>query len=127
MWRPSVLIAEDNDDLRQLYILTLSCRGFEVRMASDGREALDELRQRRPDVLVTDVMMPQMDGVELIRQVREEPELKDLPIIAFSAFPDYLSKAYLSGATETIRKPMDLDALFDALLRVLPQGKTLEH
>src|SRR5438477_12508275 len=113
MWRPSILIAEDNDDLRQLYILALSCKGFEVRIAGDGKEAVDKVRQRRPDVLVTDVMMPQMDGVELIRQIRKEPGLMDLPIIAVSAFPDYLSKAYMNGATETVRKPMDVDSLFD--------------
>ncbi|HZS10012.1 MAG TPA: response regulator [Blastocatellia bacterium] len=123
MRRPSVLIAEDNDDLRQLYIHTLSGMGFEVRMAGDGREALDELRQRRPDVLVTDVMMPRMDGVELIRQVREDLGLRDLPIIAVSAFPDYLSKAYINGATETVRKSLDVDILFNTLVRVMQQEK----
>lgn len=121
MLRPRVLIAEDNDELRELFSFALADRGFEVRGAVDGDDALIALNESRPDVLVTDVMMPRLNGVDLIRKVREMAELADLPIVVLSAYPDYLSKAFVAGATAAIRKPVELDELFDKVLSLLPE------
>ncbi|MFN7948645.1 MAG: response regulator [Blastocatellia bacterium] len=121
MLRPRVLIAEDNDELRELFSFALADRGFEVRGAVDGDDALIALSESRPDVLVTDVMMPHLNGVDLIRKVREMAELADLPIVVLSAYPDYLSKAFVAGATVAIRKPVELDELFDKVLSLLPE------
>jgi CheY-like chemotaxis protein len=122
MWRPRVLIAEDNYDLRLLYTFMLSGAGFEVSTADDGREALASLREARPDVLITDIQMPVMDGLELIRRVRDETELSDLPVLAISAMgDDYLQQALVAGATETINKPVEPHDLFDRVLLLLPK------
>lgn len=121
MWKPSVLLAEDNEDMRQLYSLVLSQAGFEVREALNGKEALAAVKQSRPDVLITDIMMPVMDGLELIARIKREPDLSDLPIIAISAYGgEYLSRAYTVGATGVVGKPIDPDSLIDAVIHALP-------
>lgn len=120
MSKPGVLIAEDNDELRELFSFALAGMGFEVRVAVDGHDALNALSQSRPDVLITDVMMPHLNGVDLIRAVRSHRELADLPIVVLSAYPDYLSKAFVAGANVVIRKPVELDELCETVLRVMP-------
>jgi len=115
-----VVIAEDNPDLRELYSFILAQVGYEVREACDGREALQLLREERPDVLVTDVMMPGMTGVELIERVRGDQTLKDMPVVVMSAFPDYLAKAYVHGGTVVLCKPADPLSLREAVLQALP-------
>jgi two-component system, sensor histidine kinase len=121
MLKPSILLAEDNDDMRQLYSLVLAQAGFDVREAMNGKEALAAVKRSRPDVLITDIMMPVMDGLELIARIKNEPALSDLPIIAISAYGgDYLSRAYTVGATGVIGKPIDPDSLIDAVIHALP-------
>ncbi len=80
-----VLLADDNADLRGYIARLLAEAGFEVAAAPDGEAALDALRERRPDLLITDVMMPRLDGFGLLKAVRESPELRDLPVIMLSA------------------------------------------
>ncbi|HZS07158.1 MAG TPA: response regulator [Blastocatellia bacterium] len=122
MRRPCILVAEDNADLRQLYTFVLATKGFKVRGAVDGEEAYAVMQKERPDALLTDIFMPNMDGVELIRQVRGDDQFTDLPVVAMSAFGDEnLSQACEAGANETLAKPFEPDELFDALLRVLPK------
>lgn len=120
MSNPGVLIAEDNDELRELFSFALAGIGFEVRVAVDGQDALNALSQSRPDVLVTDVMMPYLNGIDLIRAVRSCRELAELPIVVLSAYPDYLSEAFVAGANKVIRKPVELDELCETVLRMLP-------
>ncbi|HYE75719.1 MAG TPA: response regulator [Blastocatellia bacterium] len=107
MPKTCVLLAEDNQDQRDLYTFVLKQAGFEVCQAEDGNSALAELHRHRPDILVTDVMMPGMNGIELIERIRNEEELHDLPIVVLSAYSDILIKAHLKGATEIIQKPID--------------------
>ena len=83
--RPLVLVAEDNADMRG-YLRRLLGRAYRLRMAADGAEALAELRRgARPDLLLSDVMMPELDGFGLVREVRADPRLADLPVILLSA------------------------------------------
>jgi signal transduction histidine kinase len=79
-----VLIADDNADMRA-YIARLLGNDYDVVVVPDGAEALDEIRRNGADLLVTDVMMPVMDGFQLVQQVRDEPGLRTLPIIMLSA------------------------------------------
>ncbi|GAA3962478.1 response regulator [Allohahella marinimesophila] len=84
--RPSgfILLADDNADMRA-YLQRLLGATHECAVAADGQEALELIQQRRPDLLITDIMMPRMDGFALIREIRNDTELRDLPIIALSA------------------------------------------
>jgi PAS domain S-box-containing protein len=79
-----VLIADDNADLRD-YVGRLLSEHFDVEVVSDGEEALEAARARRPDVIVTDVMMPNLDGFGLIRALREDPDLRTVPVLVLSA------------------------------------------
>lgn len=108
--------------MRELFAVALLRNDFEVRRALDGSEALRALSEHRPDVLVTDIMMPHLNGVDLVRLVRERADLAELPIVVLSAYPSYLSKAYLIGATEVLRKPVELNELPDVVLKALTKG-----
>jgi CheY-like chemotaxis protein len=126
MKRASILIAEDDLDTRLLLHWVFESRGFEVMEAENGAIALWELTKVHPDLLLTDVMMPGVDGIELIRCVRGQAEFADLPIVAMTAYGgDHLAKAYATGATATVRKPLDVDALVETISQLLPdRGQT---
>jgi len=82
--RPRVLIADDNPDLRR-YLTTLLDAQFDVQAVGDGNTALRIIRERQPDLLISDVMMPGRDGYQLLEAVRSSPETQDLPVILLSA------------------------------------------
>src|SRR6266511_4345823 len=79
-----VLVVEDNDESRQLYVLVLTRAGFEVKEAVGGEEALQILDECDPDILITDLRTPSMSGIDLIRRIRSEERWANLPIIAIS-------------------------------------------
>jgi PAS domain S-box-containing protein len=81
---PKVLVVDDNADMRH-YIQGLLSRYYEVEVAADGRAALESVRKSPPDLVMTDIMMPVMDGFELLRALRDNPDTKLLPIILLSA------------------------------------------
>jgi len=82
--RKRIVLADDNADMRD-YVRRLLAREHEVVAVGDGRQALEEVRARRPDLLLSDVMMPEMDGFELLRAVRADPALSTLPVLLLSA------------------------------------------
>jgi PAS domain S-box-containing protein len=82
--RKRIVLADDNADMRD-YVRRLLAVTHEVVTVADGREALEEVRARRPDMLVSDVMMPGMNGIDLIRTVRADPSLRTLPVLLLSA------------------------------------------
>jgi len=128
MSKACILLAEDNTDMRLLLHYVLEGRGFEVTEAENGDAALELLAQTHPDLILTDLMMPQVDGLELIRRVRAQDEFTDLPIVAMSAYGgDHLAKAYVNGATATIRKPLEVDTLIDTINQLLPDQAKIWH
>jgi len=120
MSRRTILLVEDHADIREAIRLLLTLEGYEVVAAEDGISAICLLRQCRPDLILTDLMMPEMDGRELIRCVRELDRLSALPIVAFSAFPGpHLEEAVRCGANAALRKPDNLPDLAAAVARAL--------
>jgi len=99
-----VLVAEDNPVNRELLRELLEGRGYDVDEACDGEEALAMVERTRPNILLLDVGMPRLDGFGVIRKIRENPQLVDLPVMAVTAYA-------MSGDRETI-----LDAGFDGYL-----------
>jgi signal transduction histidine kinase len=79
-----VLVADDNGDMRE-YLRRLLGAVYEVETAPDGEAALDVARQRRPDLILADIMMPRLSGFDLVRAIRADPELRDLPVVLLSA------------------------------------------
>ena len=115
-----ILIAEDDPDTREYLSLLLQLEGFDVATAEDGAHALQSLAQTHPDLLLTDLMMPQVDGLELIRRVRGQREFADLPIVAMSAYGSGpISEAQAAGATATVRKPLDIASLINTISQML--------
>ena len=82
--RPRIVVAEDNADMRD-YLRHLLRRSCDVVAATDGQAALDSIRRSRPDLVLSDVMMPGIDGFALLRAIRADPDLRDLPVILLSA------------------------------------------
>jgi CheY-like chemotaxis protein len=83
-----VLCVDDEPDLLYLFSFVLTRSGHEVVQAANGAEALERIAESRPDVIVTDLMMPVMDGRELIERLRADPATADIPILLVSATPD---------------------------------------
>ena len=102
-----VLLADDNADLRAYIARLLAERGYEVTVAPDGEAALDAMRRSRPDLVVTDVMMPRLDGFGLLRAIREDPALRDLPVVMLSARAGEEAKVegFEAGADDYLAKP----------------------
>lgn len=82
--RPRILLAEDNRDMRD-YLLRLLQPGFEVEAVADGVAAMQAIGRQRPDLVLTDVMMPELDGFELLARIRADPHLRELPVVLLSA------------------------------------------
>jgi CheY-like chemotaxis protein len=114
---PRVLLVEDAPFLRYAFGRLLRLHGFEVLEANDGQDALDNVIDFNPDMVVTDLMMPGMDGVELIRRLREDPRTAEVPILAITADATELAekRARQAGAADFITKPVDLPSLLDRM------------
>jgi two-component system phosphate regulon response regulator PhoB len=111
-----VLIAEDNPDSQELLRMILESEGFIVTAAADGEKAIGILREIRPDVLVTDLLLPSVSGGDLIRHVRNTAELAKIPIVVISAYGDhYEAEALAVGANVVLKKPLDSDQLISAI------------
>ncbi len=100
-----ILVVDDEETIRQLYQEELQDAGYDVEVAADGRQALQAVEQRRPDLMTIDIKMPGMDGIELLRKVRSIH--RDLPIIICSAYGDFkrdfgtwASDAYLTKSAD---------------------------
>jgi CheY-like chemotaxis protein len=109
MRRLNVLLVEDDADARGLYGYMLALAGYKVKAVSNGLEAFAEIQVNRPDVIVTDIAMPVLSGLDLIMAVRSNDELADLPVVAITSFGENLrEQARAAGATDSIDKPTEL-------------------
>jgi CheY-like chemotaxis protein len=108
-----VLLVEDNDDLRRLFSRVLRLNGCEACGAAGGAEALEVAVGFAPELVLTDLMMPGMDGVELIRRLHAIPELAAVPIVAITAdtTPEAERRARQAGAIDFVVKPVDIGLL----------------
>jgi CheY-like chemotaxis protein len=112
-----VLVIEDDTDSRLLLQTLLRLEGYEVLGASNGREGLDVTRHARPRLILLDLMMPVMDGVEFRQAQVLDPAIRDIPVIVISARHDALATASTLGAAACVTKPIDLDELTSMVAR----------
>lgn len=108
-----ILVVDDEPDLLALLVEQLQALGHEVMTAQDGSQGFREATARRPDVLLTDVIMPFMDGPEMLEKLRGQPETRDIPVIALTALADARTRARLSslGVDRFLPKPYTLREL----------------
>ncbi|HVY54552.1 MAG TPA: response regulator [Thermodesulfobacteriota bacterium] len=85
---PKVLLIEDEESLRNLYTKILTTKNYEVESAADGEIALSVLKQFRPDVIVLDIVMPNYSGVEILKILKNDNELKDIPVVMLTALSE---------------------------------------
>lgn len=116
----SVLIVEDDGDLRQAVAELIEDQGYTCRHARDGIEAMTALSLERPDLLIADLLMPLMSGIDLLARLREHPSYRDIPVIAMTAANDRMLGVKVD--VPVLHKPIDLSMLSEMLARYCPLG-----
>jgi len=117
-----VLVVDDEPDLLELVRFHLAQAGFEVETARDGRQGIEAMRRRRPSLVVLDWMLPDLPGTEVCRQVRSDPQLRDLPILLLTAKAEEVDRVvgFELGADDYVTKPFsprELALRVQAILR----------
>ena len=107
MARPRVLIVDDNSDVRRLYAIGLNQRGFEVKLAANGAEAVERISSERPDVVLLDWLMPLMDGSEVLDRLADGPSETSIIVISGQPAPPQLDPRICSWMC----KPITIDEL----------------
>jgi two-component system CheB/CheR fusion protein len=115
-----ILLVEDSEDILFVFQTELEWRGYSVVTARDAVSGVDVASRIRPDVIVSDLHMPEIDGYEFIRQVRQIPELASLPAIALTgcAMKEDKEMALKAGFTAYLTKPVDAQTLSDMVTRL---------
>ena len=108
--RTKVLIVDDNSDVRRLYAIGLNQRGFEVKLAANGAEAVERVASERPDVILLDWVMPLMDGGEVLSRLREAANA-DIPVIVISGQPQPTESQGDPRIHAWLTKPITIDEL----------------
>lgn len=116
------LIVDDSVSMRQMVGYTLRQGGFEVVEAEHGQDALNKLQTMTVDLIITDLNMPVMDGITLIRNLRKQPALKSKPILMLTTegLSSKKEEGKAAGATGWIIKPFDPEKLLQTIAKVLP-------
>ncbi len=118
---PLVLIVDDDDRLREFVRVNLEMEGYKVREAASAREGLEALEEQSPDLVLLDVMMPEMDGWEMLRQLHERHGVGAIPVIVFSGKVEEEPGAIASrGAQAFIGKPFSPQTLIERTKALLP-------
>jgi CheY-like chemotaxis protein len=116
-----ILYIEDHPAQRDIMAQMLELSGYEVAVASDGIEGVEQALSWNPDLILMDLRMPRMDGFDAIRELRKGPDTADIPIIAISAWASskHKERAMNAGANEHFTKPVDLPRLLETINRFL--------
>lgn len=117
--RETILVVDDEPSLLFLHRLVLEASGYTVLEASDGAEALERLRSESTQLVVTDLMMPVLDGCGLISSMRAAPELRTIPVIVVTAS----TIGTIEGASAILKKPCDPDTLLAAASAALSERR----
>jgi len=119
MSKHTVLVVEDNEDLRIICKAFLEHRGYAAICASDGREGIEMAKEHRPAVILTDLVMPVMDGWEVARRLGADAATRNIPVVAVSAIPVTREDQARAGFASYLRKPVHPDALVNTLRAAL--------
>lgn len=118
-----VLVVEDHHDTSFLLCRLLKMEGYEVEHAIDGMVGYNAAESAPPDLIVTDIQMPRMDGIEMIRRIRESNACRQVPIIVMSAYGQRrINDALAAGADGVVEKPIDLDSFLQTIKSKLPSA-----
>jgi signal transduction histidine kinase/DNA-binding response OmpR family regulator/flagellin-specific chaperone FliS len=114
---PCVLVIDDDGDIQDLMQRLLSREGFQVISATNGDQGLQLAREKHPDVIILDVLMPGQDGWSVLNQIKADPDLADIPVVMQSTI-DEPKKAFMLGASDYLTKPIDRTRIIDVVQRL---------
>jgi len=119
--QPVVLVADDEEDIKVVLRMFLEAVGYEVVTAFDGLDALEQIKSAKPDVVLMDIMMPVIDGIEVVRQMKATPGIRDIPVVMLTAAAqsDMVERAIQAGAADYIVKPFEPETVQRAIEKVL--------
>lgn len=119
-----ILSIEDDVDLQQVITYALAKKGWDVVYAYDGKDGLDQARKFIPDLILLDMMLPGLNGIEVIKGLKADEQTRDIPVVVMTAYPSdaqFLKSAVLAmGAVEYLAKPVHIDELISTIERLLP-------
>ncbi|NIS81694.1 MAG: response regulator [Anaerolineales bacterium] len=124
MARPKILIVDDDTTIAGMFGVLLEGEGFQTVIVHGTSSAINIIRREKPDLVLLDVMVPGVSGLELCSYIRREPDLKDLPVIMVSArhSPEDVQRGLDSGATIYLIKPVSRKDLMDGINQALRKG-----
>ena len=120
---PTIMVVEDFEDNRFMMRRLLEMSGYRVLEAVNGEEAVELARRERPGLILMDLSLPLLDGLAATRRIRQEADLRDVPIVAVSAHDtaDFHAEALAAGCNDYVTKPIDFDQLEALLGKLLPK------
>jgi signal transduction histidine kinase/CheY-like chemotaxis protein/ligand-binding sensor domain-containing protein len=121
--QPRILVVDDDPNIRELLTQELSEAGYQVGVAGNGREALSHVRGERPDLIVLDVMMPEMNGFDVAAVLKNDPMTMDIPIVILSIVQDR-DRGFRLGVDRYLTKPIDTELLFKEVGALIEQKKS---
>jgi CheY-like chemotaxis protein len=115
-----ILIVEDQSDALDMLALLFRHEGYQVITATDGQQGFDSACKEQPDLILTDLMMPNLDGIDMIHLLRNEPQFQKVPIIVMTAYGEIKAqKALDAGANEAVHKPIPFDHLINLTAQLI--------
>jgi CheY-like chemotaxis protein len=120
-----LLVVEDIPDILRLLDATLKFKGYRVVTARNGQEALEAIQQERPAIIITDILMPKMDGFSLVHRLRINPETRDIPVVFLTATyvaPEDKAFALTIGVTRFIEKPVNFEQFLPTIAEIMTKG-----
>jgi CheY-like chemotaxis protein len=115
----TVLVVDDEFGTLDVLIAALQDEGYRVFTAANGRRGLEQLEEQRPDIVVSDFMMPLMDGASMVRAMRANPEYRDIPVVMMSAVSEAALRKHLDGYEAFLRKPFSTRTLMETIATLL--------
>ncbi len=121
----NIMVVDDNPDIVTIVKTILEGKGYEVQCAYSGQEVFNLLKEQKPDLIVLDIMMPQMDGLEVLTRLKGEPSTATIPVILLTAKVQYedVLGGYKMGADYYITKPFTSTQLLNGINLLLGEGK----
>lgn len=121
MAKKKILIVEDEESLLKLESILLTSKGYDVRGVSNGREALDAIAEEKPDLVLLDIMLPEIDGFEVCQRIKDDPETREIPVIMLTAKKsrEDMARGEKVGADWYITKPFKSVMVIETIQRFL--------
>jgi|SRR5215469_12989947 len=117
---PKILVVEDSFETRDSLTILLELCGYDVIVASDGKEGLAKALGENPDLIVTDVRMPSVNGIEMLREFRRHHNYNSVPVLVVTGYSkDYAKEAFAAGADQVLAKPFNPEDLLKLVSKLL--------